>query len=122
MSFQRALMKQITRKRVSIKAFSNLNNLGKTLGENRKRREELEKMRATWISSISHDLKTPLSSIKGYAEIMKDPDYAFSKEEIQQYSEIIYNKSSYIQSLIEDLNLTYKLKNKAVPLKKKRQT
>jgi signal transduction histidine kinase len=98
--------------------FSNLNNLGKTLGENRKRREELEKMRATWISSISHDLKTPLSSIKGYAEIMKDPDYAFSKEEIQQYSEIIYNKSSYIQSLIEDLNLTYKLKNKAVPLKK----
>ncbi|WP_446899167.1 sensor histidine kinase [Clostridium sp. LBM24168] len=98
--------------------FSNLNNLGKTLKENRKKREELDNTRSTWISSISHDLKTPLSSIKGYAEIMKDPEYTFSKEEIHQYSEIIYNKSSYIQSLIQDLNLTYKLKNKAVPLKK----
>ncbi|MCH3963272.1 MAG: HAMP domain-containing histidine kinase [Clostridium sp.] len=98
--------------------FSNLNNLGKTLGENKKKREELDKIRSTWISSISHDLKTPLSSIKGYAEIMKDPDYTFSKDEIQQYSEIIYNKSTYIQSLIQDLNLTYKLKNKAIPLKK----
>ncbi len=98
--------------------FSNLNNLGRTLRENRKKREELDKMRDTWISSISHDLKTPLSSIKGYAEIMKDPDYTFSKDEIQQYSEIIYNKSTYIQSLIQDLNLTYKFKNKAVPLKK----
>ncbi|CAB1244830.1 Alkaline phosphatase synthesis sensor protein PhoR [Clostridiaceae bacterium BL-3] len=98
--------------------FSNLNNLGRTLGENKKKREELDKIRSTWISSISHDLKTPLSSIKGYAEIMKDPDYTFSKDEIQQYSEIIYNKSTYIQSLIQDLNLTYKLKNKAIPLKK----
>ncbi|ADK14445.1 Alkaline phosphatase synthesis sensor protein PhoR [Clostridium ljungdahlii DSM 13528] len=98
--------------------FSNLNNLSKTLKENKTKRDELEKMRNTWISSISHDVKTPLSSIKGYAEIMKDPDYTFSENEIHEYSEIIYNKSSYIQSLVEDLNLTYKLKNKAVPLKK----
>lgn len=98
--------------------FSNLNNLRKTLKESKEKREELEKMRDTWISSISHDVKTPLSSVKGYAEIMKDPDYTFSEDEIHEYSEIIYNKSSYIQSLVEDLNLTYKLKSKAFPLKK----
>ncbi|MCH5138967.1 HAMP domain-containing histidine kinase [Clostridiaceae bacterium UIB06] len=97
--------------------FANLNALSETLNENKNKREELEKMREIWISSISHDVKTPLSSIKGYAEIMKDPDYSFSTEEILEYSDIIYNKSLYIQTLIEDLNLTYKLKNKAVPLK-----
>lgn len=96
--------------------FSNLNNLSETLKENKNKREELEKMREVWISSISHDVKTPLSSIKGYAEIMRDPDYSFSTEEIHEYSDIIYNKSLYIQTLIEDLNLTYKLKNKVVPM------
>lgn len=98
--------------------FANLNHLSETLKENKTRREEIEKMREVWISSISHDIKTPLSSIKGYSEIMKDPYYSFSTDEIYEYSEIIYDKSSYIQTLIEDLNLTYKLKNKVVPLKK----
>lgn len=100
--------------------FTNLNNLSKTLKENKAKREDLEKMRELWISSISHDIKTPLSSIKGYSEIMKDPDYIFSNDEIVEYSQIIYNKSSYIQTLIEDLNFTYKLKNKVIPLKREK--
>ncbi|WP_411681537.1 sensor histidine kinase [Clostridium thailandense] len=100
--------------------FTNLNKLGKTLKENKTKRDELEKMRDTWISSISHDVKTPLSSIKGYAELMKDSDYSFSSEEIQEYSDIIYSKSSYIQTLVEDLNLTYKLKNKVLSLSKQK--
>ncbi|UZQ49477.1 sensor histidine kinase [Clostridium kluyveri] len=98
--------------------FANLNNLGKTLKENKNKREEMEKVRENWISSISHDVKTPLSSIKGYAEIMKDSDYTFSQDEILDYSKIIYDKSSYIQGLVEDLNFTYKLKNRTIPLKK----
>ncbi|MEW9097115.1 MAG: HAMP domain-containing sensor histidine kinase [Clostridiaceae bacterium] len=91
--------------------FSNLNNLNLKLKESKIKREELDIMREDWISSISHDIKTPLSSIKGFAEIMKDKDYDFSKEEILDYSDIIWSKSCYIETLIEDLNLTYKLKN-----------
>ena len=49
---------------------------------------------------------------------MKDSDYTFSQDEILEYSKIIYDKSSYIQGLVEDLNLTYKLKNRIIPLKK----
>lgn len=99
--------------------FSNINNLGVTLMENKHKRDELDKMRDTWISSISHDIKTPLSSIKGYSELMKDTDYEFSRDEILDYSNIIYDKALYIESLIGDLNLTYKIKNKAFPLNKK---
>lgn len=91
--------------------FSSLNNLNKTLNENKIKRRELDKMRDNWISSISHDVKTPLSSIKGYAEIMKDTEYNFSDEEIKEYTTIIWDKASYIQDLIEELNLTYKLRN-----------
>ncbi|MFD3157199.1 ATP-binding protein [Haloimpatiens sp. FM7330] len=98
--------------------FISLNKVNKTLNENKRQRKELDKMRDTWISSISHDVKTPLSSIKGYAEIMKEPDYSFSNEEIQEYSDIIWKKASYIQDLIEELNLTYKLKNNLFSLNK----
>ncbi|MCY6370604.1 sensor histidine kinase [Clostridium ganghwense] len=98
--------------------FVSLNKLNKTLNENNIKRKELDKMRDNWISSISHDVKTPLSSIKGYAEIMKEPDYSFSNEEIKEYSDIIWNKASYIQELIEELNLTYKLKNNLFSLNK----
>ncbi len=97
--------------------FVDLNNLGNILNKTREDRKELENMRNQWIYSISHDLKTPLASIKGFAEIMKDPDYNFTGEEVKEYSVIIWNKSLYIQSLIEDLNLTNKLKNKLIPLK-----
>ena len=40
----------------------------------RKEREN-EILREEWIANISHDLKTPLSPIKGYAEILTDPEY-----------------------------------------------
>jgi signal transduction histidine kinase/methionine-rich copper-binding protein CopC len=97
--------------------FEDLNNLSKVLNKSRDDKKELENMRDQWIYSISHDLKTPLASIKGFAEIMKDLDYNFTAEEIREYSAVIWNKSLYIQCLIEELNLTNKLKNKLIPLK-----
>lgn len=100
--------------------FKNLNKLNRTLNENKIKRIQLDNMRDNWISSISHDVKTPLSSIKGYAEIMKDTDYNFSDEEIKEYSNIIWEKASYIQVLVEDLNFTYKIKNGSLILNKTR--
>lgn len=71
-------------------------------------------MREEWISHISHDIKTPLSSIQGYAEIMKDPNYPLSDQDIKHYASIIENKSLYIKDVMEDLNLTTRLKNNDV--------
>lgn len=75
-------------------------------------------MREEWISHISHDIKTPLSSIQGYAEIMKDPNYSLSEQDIRHYADIIENKSLYIKDVMEDLNLTTRLKNNDVMLHK----
>lgn len=96
----------------------NLYELGSALNANEQERREIETMREDWISNISHDIKTPLSSIRGYAELMHDPDYEFTPEEIQEYAQIILNKSAYMQSLVEDLNLSTRLRNKLVPLRK----
>ncbi|MDX8044985.1 HAMP domain-containing sensor histidine kinase [Gracilibacillus sp. S3-1-1] len=100
------------------KVFHNMNNLSKQLKENEREREKTEQMREEWLANISHDIKTPLSSIKGYAELMTDPDYNISLEEMCEYAEIIEKKSVYIKDVMDDLHLTTKLKNNTLILNK----
>ncbi|WP_434794017.1 Adaptive-response sensory-kinase SasA [Terrisporobacter petrolearius] len=94
-----------------------LNSLSDKLNENELERKKIDKMKEDWIANISHDIKTPLSSIKGYAEFLEE-DYNFSKEDIKSYAGIINNKAEYIKELVDDLNLNIKLKNSKSILKK----
>ncbi len=93
-----------------------LNELGETLQSNELERKKIDRMREEWIANITHDLRTPLSSIKGYSEIILDPDYELSTEEREKYVKIILKKSNYMENLTEDLKLTYQLKNELVTL------
>ncbi len=98
--------------------FVNINDLASVLRRNEIERKELDSMREEWLANITHDIKTPLASIQGYAEIISDKEYEFSKEEIQDYTEIIYSKSKYIKELVDELNLSTRLKNNALTLNK----
>ncbi|SHJ37964.1 Signal transduction histidine kinase [Clostridium cavendishii DSM 21758] len=107
---------QIDKKNLYKEVFNCLDNLRDTLKENKEKKELLDKSREKWISYVSHDMKTPLSSIKGFAELLKDDNYSFSQDEIKEYSNIMYDKANYMEDLINDLNFSYKLKNSAVEL------
>lgn len=100
--------------------FANINMLAYTLRINEAERKENEKLREEWLANITHDIKTPLSSIQGYAEIINDKDYEFVEDELREYTEIIYNKSKYIKDLVDDLNLSTRLKNNNIVLNKKK--
>ncbi len=100
------------------KVFRSLNKLTETLRINRRERAKIEKMREEWIANISHDLKTPLSSIKGYAEILANEDYEISNKDVVHHSNIILNKANYMEELIEELRLHEKLKNNALVINK----
>ncbi|MGX5439999.1 sensor histidine kinase [Bacillus thuringiensis] len=54
------------------------------------------------LSNISHDIRTPLTSIIGYIDALKD-DIAVSKEEKKEYLEIISRKSSNLKQLIDEI-------------------
>lgn len=54
------------------------------------------------ITSVAHDLRTPLTSIIGYLELVSDKD-KLTPETKQRYIEIAYNKSKRLEKLIEDL-------------------
>lgn len=87
-----------------------LNNLANKLKRNEVERKKIEVMRNEWVSNITHDIKTPLSSIKGYAELLES--YSdFTDDEIKQYGFVINQKSEYIKELVDDLNLTVYLKD-----------
>lgn len=97
-----------------------LNQLSDRLHSNEKERENLEKMREEWISNISHDIKTPLTSIIGNAEIISDTDYQINNEIMIKRCNIIISKSKYIKTLVDDLNLSTRLKSNTLVLNKKR--
>ena len=99
--------------------YASLNILNERLKASEAERKRNETLREEWIANISHDLKTPLSPIKGYAEILADSEYAVTPEEIKKYGRIILKNSKNIETIVENLNFTYKLKNGMIPVDKK---
>jgi len=79
-------------------------------------RKRLEQTREEWITGVSHDLKTPLSSVKGYGDLLAATQYDWSAQEVRQFGSTIVEKAMHMQDLIEDLGLTFRLKNEGLPL------
>lgn len=72
--------------------------------------------RANWISGVSHDIRTPLSMIMGYAGRIASDTAASGN--IQQEAEIIRAQSAKIKDLVQDLNLVSQLEYEMQPLHK----
>ena len=72
--------------------------------------------RANWISGVSHDIRTPLSMIMGYAGRIAGDDAASGN--IQREAEIIRAQSTKIKDLVQDLNLVSQLEYEMQPLHK----
>ncbi|WP_144531737.1 HAMP domain-containing sensor histidine kinase [Bacillus pumilus] len=96
-----------------------MDQLTLTLKENEENRRKIQTTREEWIAGLSHDLKTPLSTIYGYGLMLESDQYQWSKEEVMEMGQVIREKSEYMSTLIEDLNLTYRLKNGALPINRK---
>ena len=72
--------------------------------------------RANWISGVSHDIRTPLSMIMGYAQRIAGDHEASGN--IQQEAEIIRAQSAKIKDLVQDLILVSQLEYEMQPLHK----
>ena len=77
-------------------------------------REQYENNRKELVANISHDLKTPITSIMGYVEGIQD-GVANTPVKQHQYLETIHKKAKYMNELIEELSLYSKLDVKKVP-------
>lgn len=89
---------------------ADLRTLSANLEQAAKDRENLEGAKRDWVSGVSHDLKTPLSYVMGYAGLLLQDceDKPVPEEDRRRYLGEIYDKSNYIKDLIGDMNLLYR--------------
>jgi signal transduction histidine kinase len=64
--------------------------------------KQLEKYKDELIANVSHDLKTPLTSVIGYLSLIEEGRYS-SEEELLAHSHTAYLKTKQLESLVEDL-------------------
>lgn len=74
----------------------------------------LDKENKELISNISHDLKTPITAVKGYVEGIMD-GVADTPEKMDRYVRIIYNKTNEMDHLINELTFYSKIDTNRIP-------
>lgn len=77
---------------------------------------EAEIIRSEFTSNVSHELKSPLTSIMGFAEMIKS-DMVTDEKDIKEFSGMIYKESSRLLQLIEELLSLSKLNEENIVLK-----
>lgn len=81
-----------------------------------KEKEAVSNMRKEFSANVSHELKTPLTSISGYAEIMKNG--MVRPEDVPVFSQRIYKEARRLIALIEDIIKLSRLDEESVELEK----
>jgi signal transduction histidine kinase len=95
-----------------------LNELQEGVRKSLTEQAKSERLKTELITNVSHDLRTPLTSIITYTDLLKNPE--ITEEERNRYIEILDNKSQRLKTLIEDLFEVSKMSSGNVELKKER--
>lgn len=93
-----------------------LSNMTKSLNKKATQLTKLEKVRKDFVANVSHELKTPLTAIEGYSELLlnlKENDTAY-----KDYAKIIYKNSLQMENTVQDLLLLSSLENENFVLNK----
>jgi signal transduction histidine kinase len=79
-----------------------INELGKKVQTVMDKERESERTKNELITNVAHDLRTPLTSVIGYLDLLiRTP--GLPEEKKQEFMEITYHKAKYLEQLIEDL-------------------
>lgn len=91
-----------------------INDMSVELGKKIENEKKAENNKNELITNISHDLKTPLTSIIGYLELLDSTE--ITEEDKEKYIKIAYNKSLRLKSLVNELFEYTKLTNNDIKL------
>ncbi len=99
---------------VSIVDITKKKEIEKQLVKAKKRAEEMNRMKSDFLAKITHDLKTPLTSIMGFCDILQDEDN--SADEKQTYIGIISKSANRLLKMINDILSFAKLESKEITI------
>ncbi len=89
-----------------------IDELSKTLEDVQKELNKNEEIKRDLLANVSHDLKTPLTMIKAYAEMIKDISYKDHKK-MNEHLDIIMEESDRLTTLVNDILELSKVQNDA---------
>lgn len=84
------------------------------LDASQRERKMLEQTREEWMTGISHDLRTPLSTIQGYGHLLESGQFTWNEAELKEMGKMVREKGDFMLELLQDFSLTFQLKNKAI--------
>lgn len=80
-----------------------LNEMTERLAESRQRLDEAEQQRRRFLADVTHELSTPLTTVRGYTETLLNRDVPVSKEERDLYLGHVLEESHRMDALLRDL-------------------
>ncbi len=83
------------------KAMENLNDIRNGMNEAVQKQMKSERMKVELVANVSHDIKTPLTSIISYVELLKQEEGL--PEHVKEYILILENKSQRLKSMVQDV-------------------
>lgn len=98
---------------------ANINKASAILQKQARQLRKKETARANWIAGVSHDIRTPLSMVMGYAGQLESSGKLSEAE--RKKAAVIVKQSKRIKDLINDLNLASKLEYDIQPLTKRQE-
>ena len=96
-------------------SFSEINDLASTLDDATEKLSKVNDLRKDLIANVSHDIKTPLTMIKAYAEMIKDisGDDPLKRNE---HLDVIIQESEYLDKLVSDMSELSKLQSGVIEI------
>jgi PAS domain S-box-containing protein len=81
------------------------------LEEALRRQEELDRMKDEMLQNISHELRTPIALVMGYAEMLRDRSLGPVSERQAEVIDIIARRSAMLRDLVENITLQWQIEN-----------
>ncbi|SFB40428.1 sensor histidine kinase [Clostridium frigidicarnis] len=97
----RVIAKGDMTKRVDVKYKNELTQLAEDINYMAQEIMEQDASQKEFITNISHDLRTPLTTILGYSKMIEEKKYS-NEEELERYVSVINRKGMYLRTLLED--------------------
>lgn len=98
-------------------SYSEINDLASTLDDATKKLSKIDELRKDLVANVSHDIKTPLTVIKSYAEMIEDISGDNPKKR-NEHLEVIIKECEYLNKLVVDMQEYSKMQAGVIELNK----
>ena len=100
-----------------VNSFSEINELASTLDDATDKLSKINDLRKDLLANVSHDIKTPLTMIKAYAEMIKDIS-GDDPEKRNEHLDVIIKETDYLDKLVTDMSELSKLQSGNIVINK----